>query len=330
MNHGYLLLLLLCGSFLLRAQPSSETSSKKKRAYIPRYPLELGFHLSSSQFLGDLGGTSGLGQAFLYDTDVESTRPAFGLSTRYSMGSQFSFRFDFSYVYLSGNDRYAGKGFSATKHGESAGWFRFYRNLQFRNQVVELATLFQYTLFNAKLSGNLYTKEKENRLAPYMLIGTGLLFHHPQAHYQGEWVSLRPLRTEGQGWIEGRRPYGVAQFFIPMGLGIQWEHNHSFILGLEIRHQITFTDYLDDVSTNYIDPALFHQHLSPEQAVLAEALASRSIEIDPDQKYGYISAPGQQRGNAKNNDSYYLISLRLAFFLKRSRRIALIKDYIGR
>lgn len=327
MNQLYLFLLLLCSSSSLLAQPSNVFGEEKKRHYVPRYPLELGFHLSSSQFLGDLGGTSGLGRAFVYDTDIESTRPAIGISTRYSVGGHYSFRLDFSYVYLSGNDRFAGEDFSATQKEESAGWFRFYRNLQFRNQLFEIAPMFQYTPFNIKLSGNLYTKEKENRLSIYGLIGTGVLFHNPQAYYEGEWVNLRPLHTEGQDWVEGRPHYGVAQFFIPLGIGVQWDHDHNFVLSIELRHQITFTDYLDDVSTNYISPKLFEANLSPEQALLAQSLARRSAEQDPDEQYGYISAPEEQRGNPSNNDSYYLLSVRLAFYLKKSRRLALIKDY---
>lgn len=327
MNHFVPLLLWLCLASSLTAQPSEETEERKKRSYVPRYPLELGFHLSSSQFLGDLGGTSGIGQAFLHDTDLESTRPALGLSARYSMGGNISFRLDVSYICLSGNDQYAGENFKATQKEDSGGWFRFYRNLHFRNQVVEIAPMFQYTPKNFKLSGNLYTQKKENRLAPYALIGTGIFFHNPQAKYEGQWVDLKPLHTEGQEWVEGRPAYQLVQFFIPVGLGIQWEHNHSFILGLEIRHQITFTDYLDDVSTNYVSPQLFETHLSPEKAAIAQAIASRSYEHDPNGLYAYISAPEEQRGNPSNNDSYFLLSLRLAFFLKKSRKLAVIKDY---
>lgn len=327
MNHFYLLLLLLYTAASLQAQASDSEGKRKKRAYVPRYPLELGFHLSSSQFLGDLGGTSGIGQAFIHDVDLESTRPALGLSARYSMGEHFSFRLDLSYICLSGNDQFAGENFNPTQKEDSGGWFRFYRNLHFRNQLLEIAPIFQYTPKSFKLSGNLYTKEKENRLAPYALIGTGIFFHNPQARYEGHWVDLKPLHTEGQEWVEGRPAYHLVQFFIPVGLGIQWEHNHSFVLGLEIRHQITFTDYLDDVSTNYISPQLFETHLSPEKAVVAQAIASRSHEHDPTGLYSYISAPEEQRGNSNNNDSYFLLSLRLAFFLKKSRRLAIIKDY---
>ncbi|MFK7799600.1 MAG: DUF6089 family protein [Aureispira sp.] len=327
MNPFYLFLLLLCCNGVLNAQPFGAGTTQKKRQYIPRYPLELGFYVGSSQFLGDLGGTSSIGQAFVYDTDWESTRPAIGFSARYSMGGNVSFRLDFSYIYLSGNDRFSGENFVATQKENTPGWFRFYRNLHFRNHVFEIAPMLHYTPINIKLSGNLYTQRKENRLAPYLLVGTGVLFHNPQAHYRGRWFNLRPLHTEGQGWLEGRSMYSVAQFFIPLGIGIQWEHNHSFILGIEVRHQITFTDYLDDVSTTYIEPELFAAHLSSERASLAQALANRSIEHDPRQLYGYISAPQEKRGDPNNNDSYYLINVRLAFFLQHSRRLAIIKDY---
>jgi hypothetical protein len=327
MNLFHLFLLLLCSSLHLNAQYFSSDKTHKKRQYIPRYPLELGFYLGSSQFLGDLGGTSGIGQAFVYDTDWESTRPAIGFSARYSMGGNVSFRLDLSYIYLSGNDRFSGENFIATQKENAPGWFRFYRNLHFRNHVFEIAPMLHYTPINIKLSGNLYTKKKENRLAPYLLVGTGVLFHNPQAYYRGRWYNLRPLSTEGQGWLEGRSVYSVAQFFVPIGIGIQWEHNHLFILGVEVRHQITFTDYLDDVSTTYIEPELFAAHLSPQNAALAQALANRSVEHDPRKLHGYISAPQQKRGDPNNNDSYFLINIRLAFFMQRSRPLAIVKDY---
>lgn len=320
--------IFVLGGLELAAQSYPKTPFK--RHYVPRYPLEVGFSIGSTQFLGDLGGTSGIGQALWGDTDWPSTRPMLSGHVRYNLGGHFSLRFNLTYLYLSGNDRYAGKGFSSTRwQGEDAGWFRHYRNLHFRSHCLEIAQVVHYTPFNLKVSGNRYTKKKENRLAPYFLIGIGGLFFNPQARLGDSWVDLHPLRTEGQGWSDDRPRYHLSQFVVPLGFGIQWEHDHSYVFSFEIRHQITFTDYLDDVSTTYASPQLFSEHHAPFAAQQAIALARRSQEQDPDNRYGYLTAPGQQRGNPSNNDSYYLISFRLGFYLKRSRPLALVKDYTG-
>lgn len=315
---------------MLHAQ-TDDPSPSKKRHYVPRYPLEMGFSVGSSQFLGDLGGSSGLGQALWGDTDWESTRPMVSGHVRYNLGGHFSLRLNASYLFLSGNDRYTGKGFSATHRqgNDQAGWFRYYRNLHFQSHCLELTQVVHYTPFNLKLSGSRYSHQKENRLAPYFLAGVGVLFFNPQAQLDGQWVDLHPLHTEGQGWLDDRPTYQLTQLVIPVGFGIQWEHNHDYVFSLEIRHQITFTDYLDDVSTSYPSPSLFTEHLSPSQAAQAQALSRRSAEQDPSERYGYITAPGEQRGDPNNNDAYYLFSFRIGFYLKRSRPLALVKDYVG-
>lgn len=300
---------------------------KKRMQYIPRYPIELGFHLGTTQFLGDLGGTEAIGQGFITDTDAPSIRPSIGFFGRYNMGGHFSFRLEMSYLNLSGDDKYAGKNFSGTQHSDKDGWFRYYRNLHFQTHVFELTNSCQFIPYNFKLTGSRYTKTKQNTIAPYGVLGVGFLVFNPQAKYMGSWVNLHSLNTEGQGLVEGRNPYSLVQFIIPVGFGVQWEHNHEWILSFEINHRFTFTDYLDDVSTDYVDPSVFEKYFDAEKASLATSLARRSPEHDPTNIYGYITAPNEQRGDPKDNDAYYTITLRLAFYLKKSRPLALVKDY---
>lgn len=300
---------------------------KKRMQYIPRYPVELGFHVGTVQFLGDLGGTDAIGQSFIVDTDIASVRPSIGFFGRYNMGGHFSFRLEMSYLNLSGDDQLAGRDFSATQQSDKDGWFRYYRNLHFQTHVFELTNSCQFIPYNFKLTGSRYTKTKQNILSPYGVLGVGFLVFNPQANYNGTWVDLHPLNTEGQGLVEGRPTYSLVQFIIPVGFGLQWEHNHEWLLSLEVKHRFTFTDYLDDVSTDYVDPVVFENNFNAKKATLATAMARRSVENDPTNIYGYITAPNQQRGDPKDNDAYYTISLRLAFYLKRSRPLALVKDY---
>jgi hypothetical protein len=55
----------------------------------------------------------------------------------------------------------------------------------------------------------------------------------------------------------GRGEYSLTQLEIPMGGGFKFYLNESFYVGFEILHRKTFTDYIDDVSTKYIDPRYF-------------------------------------------------------------------------
>lgn len=305
-----------------------DEQKKRRMSFIPRYPLEVGFTVGSTVFLGDLGGTDGRGQTALADLNGASMRPAIGLYSRYNMGGHFSFRIDMNYLNLSGSDQLTGSNFNPTSWPpDREGWFRFYRNLNFQTHVFEMTNSSEITPHNFKLTGGRYSKAKQNVLSPYGVIGIGFIVFSPEALYEGTWVPLRELSTEGQGLIEGKDPYSTVQFIIPVGLGLRWEHNHQWIFSLEVNHRFTFTDYLDDVSTDYVDPSIFETNFAANKASLAASLARRSPEIDPNGRYSYITAPGQQRGNPGNNDAYFTISFRIGFYLKRSRQIALVKDY---
>ena len=62
-------------------------------------------------------------------------------------------------------------------------------------------------------------------------------------------------------------------------------------VGIELSYVKTFTDYMDDVSTVYADPA----SLSPQAAEFANM-------ADPsDMGYG----PGEKRGDSEQKDAYY-------------------------
>lgn len=304
-------------------------NKKKKLDYIPRYPMELGFHIGTSIFLGDLGGTETIGRSFITDSDAPSIRPSIGFFWRYNMGGNFSFRLEMTYLMLAGDDKLAGNGnFSATKFSNQDGWFRYYRNLHFQSHCFEMTNSVEITPYNFKIQKTkTHGKSKHHIIAPYGVLGVGFLVFGPQANYNNEWVDLAPLSTEGQGLVEGKNKYSLTQFIIPMGFGLRWEYDHSYIFSFEVNHRLTFTDYLDDVSTDYVNPSVFENNFDPSKAALAAALARRSQEQDPHNIYGYITAPGQQRGDPKDNDSYYSFTFRIAFYLKRSRPYALVKDY---
>jgi hypothetical protein len=80
-------------------------------------------------------------------------------------------------------------------------------------------------------------------------------------------------------------------------------------------YRILSTDYLDDVSSNYIDPKLYHQYFQPAKATLAGRLADRQQELNP----WHSTIAGSVRGNPRDNDAYFSFNLKLSAVLNRKR-----------
>ena len=99
-----------------------------------------------------------------------------------------------------------------------------------------------------------------------------------------------------------RQEYKLTQMNIPMGFGMKYYMKENMYIGIEILHRKTFTDYIDDVSTKYIDPALFSAYLSPTQATMARQLMYRENLINPTVNRRYIN---YQRGDPTENDAYF-------------------------
>ncbi|HOU83205.1 MAG TPA: hypothetical protein PLK62_08440, partial [Bacteroidales bacterium] len=45
----------------------------------------IGINIGMTNFLGDLGGSKTIGQPFIYDIDIQATRPLIGLSYNYRL-----------------------------------------------------------------------------------------------------------------------------------------------------------------------------------------------------------------------------------------------------
>ena len=65
------------------------------------------------------------------------------------------------------------------------------------------------------------------------------------------------------------------QLEVPMGFGFKYYVKENMYVGLEVLHRQLFTDYIDDVSTSYVDPIVFANYLSPADAAKARRLYYR-------------------------------------------------------
>jgi hypothetical protein len=106
-----------------------------------------------------------------------------------------------------------------------------------------------------------------------------------------------------------RKPYSLTQPAIPFGGGIKYAINDNLRLGLELGFRKLFTDYLDDVSTTYVNPA----DLLAAKGQLAVDMSYRGDEL-PGGNPNY-PAKGSQRGGAKKQDWYYFFGLHLTYRL---------------
>ena len=262
--------------------------------------LEAGVTLSPSNLLGDLGGRYGKGGAFLKDNVVSNTKILIGAHFTASPKEWLGFRLAFNYGTVAGDD-----GMIKSKGGLEE--LRKARNLNFKSKISELyiAAEFSPTVFFEADPSAVFHK-----LRPYGLAGIGVFHFNPQGldPVTGEWIHLKELHTEGQGFPEypDRKEYKLVQLNIPVGIGVKYFINDDVSISAEAIHRNTFTDYLDDVSKDYIDPALFYRNLPAAKAIMAERMADKSI--------GTVNkVAGDQRGTPKNNDSFYSCGIKLSF-----------------
>jgi hypothetical protein len=130
-------------------------------------------------------------------------------------------------------------------------------------------------------------------------------FHFdPRTKYNGATVRLQPLGTEGQFFLPGKKPYSLYSFAIPFGVGYNLIEAARSTLSFELILRKTFTDYIDDVSTKYVDKA----QLLASNGQLAVDLSDRS--------HGDIanfSDPGLIRGHSDHNDNFFFLSITYSY-----------------
>lgn len=265
---------------------------------------EIGITAGPMVFLGDLGGHAGKGTTFIKDYNMNTTKIAVGAYGAVYPAQWLGFRLSLNYGDVEGSDANI-----TPKGGDEV--TRLERGLDFRSKILEgtLMAEFYPTVFLEDDPDDITA-----RLRPYGVLGVGVYHFNPQGTYRNPagdtyWVDLRPLHTEGEGWAEypDRKEYSLTQLCIPMGAGIKYFFSENVNLSFEIIHRKLFTDYLDDVSTKYVDPTLFSKYLTPSQAAIAIAVSNKSPQ-------GY-NTPGYQAGNKRGdptqNDAYFTMGFKL-------------------
>jgi hypothetical protein len=284
----------------------------------------LGFSVNALNYYGDIAP-----RPSKVSTDISFTRPAFGVSFSHRFGPRYTLQAQFMYGTLKGSDNQ-----SADKNDLNNAVYRYKRNLSFRNRIKELSVVAMFDLFQNE---NTYISRVP--WTPYAYLGVAALLSNPEAQAPatdltgaalaeaGDWVKLRPLGTEGQYSTlnptdanSGIKPYKSIQIAIPFGFGARFRINEVMDVWADIGFRYTFTDYLDDVSRNYVD-------LDKLKTPLAQAMSYRTNELGvPQNPYtttsgivvenGYGSEyPDNMRGSKSDRDIYMVTSLRVTYIL---------------
>ncbi|MCL2027567.1 MAG: DUF6089 family protein [Bacteroidales bacterium] len=234
---------------------------------------EIGGLVGGSFYLGDLNPTGVFSQ----------TQLAAGVIYRYNLNTRWTIRGNALWGTVKADDE---------KHNNE---FQQNRNLSFRSRINEFSIQTEIN-FLPYFTGS----RTRYRFSPYLFGGVGLFTFNPQAYRwdpyknKGEWLDLARLSTEGQGLAEypDKKFYNTTQICFPFGLGFKYSLNSIFAVGLEWGMRFTLTDYLDDVSGNYIN----REVLAREQGSVALELADRS-------KNG-PQPEGSRRGSSNKTDWY--------------------------
>jgi len=231
-----------------------------------------------------------------------------------------------------------GSDFESADRGDTAnGVYRYQRNLSFRNRIKELSVVASFDLFP-----NSATYISRVKWTPYGFVGGSIMLHNPQGlapatdlsgnplPEAGEWVDLQPLGTEGQNAQlapddanAGSKDYKKLQAAIPFGIGVRFKLNEILDFSVETGFRYLFTDYIDDVSKNYVDLGVFGGD------ELAKAMSYRSNEVATPtstytgrdgQSYSVLAGYGREqvgnvRGGEGEKDIFMVTTFKVTFIL---------------
>lgn len=293
-----------------------------------QYAWDFGVHLGGANYLGEMGGKEKPRRDFIWDMKLNQTRWCVGIFARRKLNRLISLNSGLLYFRIQGSDI------------NSENPARVGRNLNFRNDMLELYLRGEFTIFQDNDLGGRGRYRTDFRLFGYA--GIAGYLSNPRGQYlgpdtpdlsNGEWVSLRPIKTE----LTDYSNLGLA---IPVGIGFHFTKARRHRFGMDFGWRTTFTDYLDDASTTYKNPIqgdgddavrqeIYDQHpylvdVDANTAGLQVESTSGAIvnDIPSKYQYGYWDTPGvskpsdNKRGDPTHNDSYLTVTFTYSYVLR--------------
>lgn len=300
-----------------------------------QYAWDFGIHIGGANYLGEMGGKEDPRKDFIWDLKMNQTRWCVGGFARRKINRMVSINSGLLFFRLQGSDI------------NSQNPARVGRNLNFRNNMLEWYLRGEFTIFQDNDLGGRGRYKTDFRLFGYA--GAALFLTNPKGEFTGtdaqgngvlgagDVVALRPLRTEGVD-------YGSLGFAVPVGIGFHFTKHRRHRFGWDFGWRTTFTDYLDDASTTYIDQRnsdpetqlMYDQHPylidvgldDPNTAAIenpgtqVETLSGDIVTTPSKYQYGYWDSEGpspdskNKRGDATHNDSYLTMTFTYSYVLR--------------
>ncbi len=241
--------------------------------------VEIGGFIGVSGYRGDLQYKS---------VDEGDQHLAYGLLGRYNFDDNLAVQAHFYKGNISGND---------------AGTTNTGRNLHFQSELKEYGVQAEYNFWTINEGFN-------DRFTAFGFAGLSVFQFRPEALVDNQWEDLHALGTEGQYQANsGKTAYNLTQIAIPVGIGAKYYAGEFTTIAFEAGIRKTFTDYLDDVSTNY--PDLVELNESNPTAAAASMRANELIDVNK----SLAGMSGTQRGNADAKDWYWFTGVTITMKL---------------
>jgi hypothetical protein len=258
-------------------------------ALAQRYNMEVGFRVGMANYVGDIGGKEKAAQPWLLDLKWQKTRVSLGAFFRHRIHPQVAYNLGLTYVRIEGDDKLS------TNPG------RVGRNLNFSNNLFNIHGRIEWFPNFLRKADCGFNTQYRTAFETYLFAGVEAIIHSPKTELNGTNYTLRNYQTEGV-------KYSPVAFGIPMGLGFQFVFARKHRLGLEIQWSWTATDYLDDISGNYV------AHTDPTAAALANRRPELGETAGVPHEANYT--PGSLRGDITDRDSYFMITLNYSIAFK--------------
>jgi hypothetical protein len=250
--------------------------------------IQLNAGLGITNYSGDLGGSFSKDNPAFSELNLKSTKTAVQFGMKGFLTPSIALRGQLFAGRVAGDD-------ANTDNVE-----RLNRNLNFFSPIYGAGVAIEW---NFKIGSNAFRRFG-------LMAGVEYFTFNPKTSYQGNVVELQPLGTEGQYYMNDRLPYSLNATSLVLGFSYQFLVLPRGGLALEFQSKYTSTDYLDDVSTTYVDKTA----LAASNGQIAADLSDRSLGILPGN-----TAPGAIRGNPNSKDTYGFLMITWSYWLGDKR-----------
>ncbi len=288
-------------NYFIRSRLKSTYNKSNKithqmKTFIVLFLILLSFNLRAQY--GEAGVITGVTN---YLGDLVPPRTFF-LGTSFSVGGVYQYNFT-NRISIRGNVLYGQLRGDDNNSNYDSG--RRQRNLDFKTDLFEISVVGQVNILPFQPTSTF------RPITPYGFLGFAVFHFNPYTNYLGEKTFLQPLGTEGQGIDGYPEKYKLWEIAIPMGLGVKFCLHPRVNLSVELGMRKTFTDYIDDVSGDYVNL----QTLRQNSGLLTAELSNRTYDNNGNQ----IELENSPRGHA-GKDWYTFMGITVTYSMHKQNQ----------